>query len=410
MRSEALWLEELAAEARVHKAWLLAGWVNAAEALRSAIHAHESERGPLVEALFPAWRGASLRRHIDQALAAETELQRRLASGYVVRRLAELSTRSAVGPALEALAAAGAAWAAERDRPALAGAKANEVRDGLLAAAREASHLLERVRWLVRAALARRPDLLEVVFPKRTHSTGRDTTPSGSAALDETSGMPTEGGPEGLAAEIAPATTVPETERKQDSSTEESSEAPGPELAKRSRRRAHRRRSTEAPESDVADRTRERAPRRRSSEDAKTSAPHVAERTRRRAPRRPPTEDAEAPAPALAEPNRRAPPRRRSVEAAGKIAPAPEESGRAPHAGATRQRSASKVSASKVSGTLMSSALDVKVSNTSAGESGRAPHAGATRRRSATGHAGPAPTRGATQRGPRHRSRPPRRS
>ena len=305
MRSDALWLEELAAEARAHKAWLLAGWVNAAEALRSAIHAHESERGPLVEALFPAWRGASLRRHIDQALAAETELQRRLASGYVVRRLAELSTRSAVGPALEALAAAGAAWAAERDRPALAGAKANEVRDGLLAAACEASHLLERVRWLVRAALARRPELLEVVFPKRTHSAGRDTTSSGSAAPDETS---------------------------------------------------------------------------------------------------------EAPAPDLAEPNRRAPPRRRSAEAAGKIAPAPEESGRTPRAGATRRRSASKLSASKaaskVSGTLMSSALDVKVSNTSAA----APRSGATRRRSGIAHTGPAPTQGGTRRGTRHRSRPPRRS
>jgi len=162
IRIEALWLEELALEARAHKAWLLASWVNAAEALRSAIHAHESERGPLVEALFPAWRGSSLRRHLDQARAAEAELQRRLASGYVVRRLAELTTRSAVGPALEALAAAGTAWAAERDRPALAGATADEVRERLLAAAREAAQLLERVRWVVRAAFAGRPELVEV--------------------------------------------------------------------------------------------------------------------------------------------------------------------------------------------------------------------------------------------------------
>src|SRR5262249_42646869 len=151
-----------------------------------------SERGPLVEAIFPAWKGASLRRHLDQALAAKAELQRRLASGYVVRRLAELTTRSAVGPALEALAAAGTAWAAERDRPARAGVKADEVRERLLAAAGETTQLLDRVRWLVRAALARRPDLLETVFPKRTHSTGRSTPASAGGAPDEASAIPGE--------------------------------------------------------------------------------------------------------------------------------------------------------------------------------------------------------------------------
>ena len=40
---------------------LLSAWVAAAEALRAAVHLHESERGPLVEALFPEWRAPSLR-------------------------------------------------------------------------------------------------------------------------------------------------------------------------------------------------------------------------------------------------------------------------------------------------------------------------------------------------------------
>jgi hypothetical protein len=239
-RAEALWLEELALEARAHKTWLLAGWVNAAEALRSAVHAHESERGPLVEALFPAWKGSSLRRHIDQALAAEVELQRRLASGYVVRRLTELTTRSAVGPALEALAAAGTVWAAERERPALAGESADEVRGRLLAAAGEATQLLDRVRWLVRAALARRSELLETVFPKRAT---RVTAPSAGGAPDKASAIPGESARGILATDLSPA-PVASTATEREDESDLGSEAPAADRQERTRRRATRRSST----------------------------------------------------------------------------------------------------------------------------------------------------------------------
>jgi hypothetical protein len=167
VRADAMWLEELASEARARRTAVLSAWVDAAEALRTAIHALESERGPLVESLFPGWRGPSLRRHADQARAAETELQRRLASGYVVRRLAELATHDARGAALEGLAAAGTRWAADRDRPPLAGVEGDAVRTRLLALAGRTAHLLERVRSVVRAALAERPELVDGVFPKR---------------------------------------------------------------------------------------------------------------------------------------------------------------------------------------------------------------------------------------------------
>lgn len=162
---------------------MLSAWVDAAESLRTAIHVLESERGPLVESLFPEWRGPSLRRHADQARAAETELQRRLASGYVVRRLAELTTHAALGAALEGLAAAGTAWAAHRDRPSLEGAEADVVRTRLLALAGRTAHLLERVRWVVRAALADRPGLSDAVFPRRTRPA---STREGSAPAIET--------------------------------------------------------------------------------------------------------------------------------------------------------------------------------------------------------------------------------
>ncbi len=179
VRADALWLEELASEARARKSAVLAAWVDAAEGLRTAIHALESERGPLVESLFPEWRGPSLRRHVDQARAAETELQRRLASGYVVRRLAELATHDALGAALEGLAAAGTTWAADRDRPPLEGPEADALRTRLLALAGRTAHLLDRVRWVVRAALADRPELIDAVFRKRARPAQRA---AGSAA------------------------------------------------------------------------------------------------------------------------------------------------------------------------------------------------------------------------------------
>jgi hypothetical protein len=141
--------------------------VDAVEALRAAVHLHETERGPLVESLFPEWRGASLRRHGDQALAAESELRRRLASSYVARRLGEQATEAALRPALDAVSVAGEAWAAERDRLPLSGDEAHAVRARLFALAGETARSLDRVRWVVRAALADHRDLAELVFPAR---------------------------------------------------------------------------------------------------------------------------------------------------------------------------------------------------------------------------------------------------
>src|SRR5262249_20493567 len=124
-----------------------------------------------------------LRRHADQAQAAETDLRRRLASAYVVRRLAERPTQAALRPALEALETAGAAWDAGRDRAALGGAEAEDARGALLALAEETARTVDRVRWLVRAALVAHPELTEVVFPRRSRAgdsepaTGADSGP-----------------------------------------------------------------------------------------------------------------------------------------------------------------------------------------------------------------------------------------
>ncbi len=185
-RTSAVWLEELGPEARARKAALLSAWVAAAEALRAAVHLHESERGPLVEALFPEWRAPSLRRHADQALEAEADLQRRLCSAYVVRRLDERATETALRPALEALEAARAAWAAERDRLALAGPEADQVRSQLLAVAVESARTLDRVRWVVRGALAGRPELVEAVFPGRARAPAPASDPSSGDLVEPT--------------------------------------------------------------------------------------------------------------------------------------------------------------------------------------------------------------------------------
>ena len=401
-----MWLEDLAPEARSHKTWLLTGWVNAAEALRSAVHAHESERGPLVEALFPAWRGASLRRHADQALAAETELQRRLASGYVVRRLAELSTRSAVGPALEALAAAGTAWAAERDRPALAGAQADEVTDRLVAAARESAQLLERVRWLVRAALARRPDLLETVFPKRAHSAGRDAASSGVGATDEASGAPVGRGPGDDVSDGATSTDAvagPEEGRENAASGGPSS-AVVADVPEGTRRRASGRKHTEedamqvAPSTPEPARQRVAATRRRTvtapTADAPTRRSRVGATGRGSAPARPePTADAR--------------PARVGVTRGQPVSAPPEP---VPHADAARRRSATAhrepatdEHPPRPEGTRRRAAASHREPATQE----HPPRA--TQRRSAAAHPEPAPP-GPTARADRRKSRRPRRS
>jgi hypothetical protein len=203
-RAGAIWLEELPREARLRKAALLAAWVDAAEALRAAVHLHETERGPLVESLFPEWRGSSLRRHADQALAAEAELQRRLATSYVVRRLGERATETALRPALEALRGAAEAWGAERDRPPLAGAEAEKVRTRLLALAEATTHTLDRVRSVVRAALAARPDLLEAAFSRRARSSEVPAPGPGGGAVQAPA----------LPAEETPATMPARGERR----------------------------------------------------------------------------------------------------------------------------------------------------------------------------------------------------
>jgi hypothetical protein len=270
VRTDAVWLEELASEARARKAALLSAWVDAAEALRTAIHALESERGPLVESLFPGWRGPSLRRHADQALAAEAELQRRLSSGYVARRLAELATHAALGTALEALAGAGAMWAAERERPALAGADADALRSMLLALAGRTAHLLERVRWLVRAALADRPALIAGVFPGRTrpadapgepsaargHAAAEAAAPANTVAATQTAPapgpLPEAGAPSKRRSravrrrpETQPEATAPAPARAAAGSDEAvSARSPVPEAATRARKQASTRRAS----------------------------------------------------------------------------------------------------------------------------------------------------------------------
>jgi len=204
-RESTVWLEELGPESRARKAALLSAWVAAAEALRAAVHLHESERGPLVEALFPEWRAPSLRRHAEQALAAEADLERRLSSAYVVRRLDERATATALRPALEALEAARAAWAAERDRPALAGAEADQVRTRLLAVAAETAQTVDRVRRVVRGALAGRPELVGTVFPGRARAPSAEASAHPAAAVQAQPADPDAAGSE-------PASLVPEPE------------------------------------------------------------------------------------------------------------------------------------------------------------------------------------------------------
>ncbi len=203
-RASAIWLEELAAEARARKVALLRAWLEAAGALRATLHGHDSERGPLTQALFPEWREPALRRHVDQALTFEVELQRRLSSGYVIRRLAEPATEEVLRPSLDALAAAQVSWSAERDRAALSSPEADGVRSHLLALAEETARTLQRVRAVVRAALADRPDLIDAIFARRTRPVAASSELGASDMVEPDVDVPQPGNV--AAAEASPAT------------------------------------------------------------------------------------------------------------------------------------------------------------------------------------------------------------
>ena len=154
--SEAAALPEFASARKVNREALSNAWADAIEGLFDAIVANVSANGPLVEALFPHQRFATLRKPGSSAQNFWLEFERRAESTYV-RRLCSDPEYAFLPPLLEA------AKISERSlREALAPrplpeAQALELREAVSLAAEGLELALRQARSLSEAAFAATP-------------------------------------------------------------------------------------------------------------------------------------------------------------------------------------------------------------------------------------------------------------
>lgn len=182
---EAAALPEFAGARKVKSETLANAWADAIEGVFDAIVANVSANGPLVEALFPHQRFASLRRPGSAAHNFWLEFERRAESSYV-RRLCADPEYAFLPPLLEA------ARSSERSlREALAPrplpeARALELREVVSLAAQGLELALRQARSLVEATFVATPALVAEL--------GLDAKPKRrSVRADPTKASPSQG-------------------------------------------------------------------------------------------------------------------------------------------------------------------------------------------------------------------------
>ncbi len=127
--------------------------VEALERFQAGIAFHLGTRAPLIEVLFPKSNFAKLRKSSAvEFLAAVTDFEKRLASSYCTRMLAEPAMQFAKAP-LETIAAALATWKDSRASVAAENAHAPTIRKQLLKWGQQAARQLKQSRLLAEAAL-----------------------------------------------------------------------------------------------------------------------------------------------------------------------------------------------------------------------------------------------------------------
>jgi len=169
-------LPEFAGQRKVKSEALSNAWADAIEGVFDAIVANVSANGPLVEALFPHQRFASLRRPGSTAHNFWLEFERRAESAYV-RRLCSDPEYAFLPPLLEA-----AKTSESTLREALAPrpvpeAQALELREAVSVAAGMLELALRQARSLVEAVFAATPALVTEL--------GLDAKPKRRAARSE---------------------------------------------------------------------------------------------------------------------------------------------------------------------------------------------------------------------------------
>jgi hypothetical protein len=155
---EAAPLPELASARKVKSEELSNAWADAVERVFDGIVANVSANGPLVEALFPHQRFASLRRAGASAHNFWLEFERRAESSYV-RRLCQDPAYEFLPPLLAA-----ARESEQKLRELIAPkplpeARASKLREQVSAAAEALEFALRQARALAEAALAGTPAL-----------------------------------------------------------------------------------------------------------------------------------------------------------------------------------------------------------------------------------------------------------
>ncbi|HEY4105827.1 MAG TPA: hypothetical protein VGM44_18130 [Polyangiaceae bacterium] len=179
--SDAAPLPEFAAARKLKSEEFANAWADAIEAVFDAIVANVSANGPLVEALFPHQRFASLRKPGNSAQNFWREFERRAESGYV-RRLCADPAYSFLPPLLEA-ARASEQKVRELGMPKpLPEAEALALREAVSDAALALELALRQARSLVEAAFA--------VTPNAPGELGLDTKPKRRAQRAEKAALP----------------------------------------------------------------------------------------------------------------------------------------------------------------------------------------------------------------------------
>jgi len=153
---EAAPLPEFANARKVKSETLANAWADAIEGLFDAIVANVSANGPLIEALFPHQRFASLRRPGSAAHNFWLEFERRAESSYV-RRLCGDPEYQFLAPLLEAAKASERAVREAASPRPLPEAQGEALRAQVSAAAEALELALRQARSLTEAAFAAAP-------------------------------------------------------------------------------------------------------------------------------------------------------------------------------------------------------------------------------------------------------------
>jgi hypothetical protein len=157
--TEAADLSEFAGTRKLKGETLSAAWADAVEGVFDAIVANVSGNGPLIEALFPHQRFASLRRPGAAAQNFWLEFERRSESAYV-RRLCGDPSYQFLPPLLEAAKETEKKLREAMSPKPLPAAKADKLRERVSAAAERLELALRQARALSDAAFAATPSVV----------------------------------------------------------------------------------------------------------------------------------------------------------------------------------------------------------------------------------------------------------